>query len=70
MTEVNFLPGITQRRVVTGRLEVAGLEAGMAGGTPLILVHGNISSSWFFQELMLKLAGEGGFWVLASPRKA
>lgn len=65
MTEVKFLPGITQRRVMTGRLEVAGLEAGPASGIPVILVHGNISSSWFFQELMLKLADEGGFRVLA-----
>ncbi len=65
MSQVNFLPGITRRTVVTGRLEMAGLEAGPTSGVPVILVHGNISSSWFFQELMLKLADEGGFHVYA-----
>ncbi|MDB5078193.1 MAG: alpha/beta hydrolase [Chloroflexi bacterium] len=65
MTQVEFLPGITQRRVVTGRLEIASLETGPSGGVPIVLVHGNISSSWFFQELMLALANEGGFKVYA-----
>ncbi len=65
MSEVNFLPGITQRRTVTKRLEIAGLEAGPSGGVPVVLVHGNVSCSWFFQELILKLANEGGFQVFA-----
>lgn len=65
MSEVNILPGITQRFVVTARLEMAGLEAGPASGVPVVLVHGNSSSSLFFQELILRLANEGGYHVLA-----
>ena len=65
MSEANFLPGITQRRVVTDRLEISGLEAGPTAGVPVVLVDGNVSSSAFFQELMLKLANEGGYHVYA-----
>src|SRR6266496_3877260 len=39
----------------TGRLEIAYLEAG-TGNTPIVLVHGNTSSSLFFQDFMLALA--------------
>lgn len=65
MSEVNLLPGITQRMVATGRLEMAELEAGPASGVPVVLVHGNSSSSLFFQELILRLANEGGYHVYA-----
>jgi pimeloyl-ACP methyl ester carboxylesterase len=64
MSEANILPGITQRVVVADRLEMAGLEAGPATGAPVVLVHGNLSSSLFFQDLILELA-EKGFHVFA-----
>lgn len=69
MSDVSFLPGITQRLVVTSRLEMAGLEAGPASGVPVVLVHGNVSCSWFFQELVLRLADEGGYHVYASDMR-
>jgi pimeloyl-ACP methyl ester carboxylesterase len=55
MATTQLLPGITQNKIKTDRLEVAYLEAG-AGSTPIILVHGNTSSSLFYQDFMLALA--------------
>ncbi len=59
-----LLPGITQNKVNTDRLEVAYLEAG-TGDTPIVLVHGNCSSSLFFQDFMLALAGTGRYKIYA-----
>ena len=55
MTTTSLLPGISQNKMKTGRLEIAYLEAG-TGNTPIVLVHGNTSSSLFFQDFMLALA--------------
>jgi pimeloyl-ACP methyl ester carboxylesterase len=59
-----LLPGITQHKKQTGRLEIAYLEAG-AGSTPIVLIHGNCSSSLYFQDFMLALAASGRYTVLA-----
>ena len=64
MSTVQLLPGIAQTKVKTDRLEVAYLEAGL-GNTPLVLVHGNCSSSHFFQDFMLALAAKGHYTVYA-----
>src|SRR5450759_4912262 len=50
-----LLAGITQHTVKTDRLEIAYLEAGH-GSTAIMLVHGNTSSSLFYQDFMLELA--------------
>jgi len=55
MTTTSLLPGIAQNKMKTGRLEIAYLEAG-TGNTPIVLVHGNTSSSLFIQDFMLALA--------------
>lgn len=59
-SDPNLLPGITQRAIDTPRLRTAILER--AGDDPstaadrtLVLVHGNVSSALFWQELMLAL---------------
>ena len=59
-----LLPGITQRQVKTDRLEMAYLEAG-TGNIPLVLVHGNCTSSLFFQDFMLALAATNQYRVYA-----
>ena len=59
-----LLPGITQHKKQTGRLEIAYLEAG-TGSTPIVLIHGNCSSSLYFQDFMLALAASGRYTVLA-----
>src|SRR5438876_2955729 len=64
LSTVQLLPGITQKKVKTDRLEVAYLEAGL-GNIPLVLVHGNCSSSHFFQDFMLALATNGHYTVYA-----
>lgn len=63
-TTTALLPGISQSTIKTGRLEVAYLEAG-TGDIPIVLVHGNCSSSLFFQDFMLALAATNRYRVLA-----
>lgn len=53
-----------QDTIKTDRLTVAYLTAG-TGGIPLVLVHGNCSSSLFFQDFMLALAATGRYTVYA-----
>jgi pimeloyl-ACP methyl ester carboxylesterase len=51
-----MLEGITTRRVPTKRLTVNVLEVdGRTDGTPVLFVHGNVSSSLFWQPTMLAL---------------
>jgi pimeloyl-ACP methyl ester carboxylesterase len=64
LSSIQLLPGITQHKIKTGRLEVAYLEAG-TGVTPIVLVHGNCSSSHFFQDFMLSLAATGRYTIYA-----
>ena len=64
MSTAHLLPGITQDKVKTDRLDFAYLEAG-TGNTPIVLVHGNCSSSLFFQDFMLALAATGRYTVCA-----
>src|SRR5580700_1006433 len=54
-----LLPGITAERVPTSRLTVNVLSVagrdGSAENTPVLFVHGNVSSSLFWQPMMLAL---------------
>ena len=59
-----LLPGITQNKIKTDRLETTYLEAG-AGSTPIVLVHGNTSSSLFFQDFMQALAATNRYKIYA-----
>ena len=57
----NLLPGITSRTVDTPRLRVNVLEhrpESAGGGVPVVFVHGNCSSSLFWQPLMRSLPGD------------
>src|SRR6201995_3958306 len=58
-----LLAGISARRVPTGRLTVGVLEADGGAGAPVLFVHGNVSSSLFWQPTMLALPA--GFRALA-----
>lgn len=52
----DLLPGISSRRIDTARLGTSLLELdGRDRGEPLLLVHGNVSSNLFWQQLMLAL---------------
>jgi pimeloyl-ACP methyl ester carboxylesterase len=59
-----LLPGISQQYCQTERLKLAYLTAG-TGATPIVLVHGNCSSSLFFQDFMLALAESGNYTLYA-----
>src|ERR1700683_1710779 len=50
-----LLPGITARRVPTCRLTVNVLSVAGRTGPAVLFVHGNVSSSLFWQPLMLAL---------------
>jgi len=50
-----LLPGIAAVRVPTSRLTTAVLSVDGRGGTPVLFVHGNVSSSLFWQPTMLAL---------------
>lgn len=50
-----LLPGVIARRIRTGRLTVNVLEAENRAGVPVLFVHGNVSSSLFWQTTMLAL---------------
>jgi pimeloyl-ACP methyl ester carboxylesterase len=64
LSTVHLLSGINQKKMKTDRLEVAYLEAG-TGNIALILIHGNCSSSHFFQDFMLALAAKGHYIIYA-----
>lgn len=53
----------TARTVSTSRLNVHARFAGQEGGTPVILVHGNVSSGAFFEDLMAAIPA--GHYVIA-----
>ncbi len=52
---INHLAGITPLKVKTSRLEHYVLTSGPQDGVPVLLVHGNASSSAFWEEVMLAL---------------
>src|SRR5262245_31888291 len=53
-----LLPGVTAERVPAGRLTVAVLSVTGRAGPAVLFVHGNVSSSLFWQPAMLALPGE------------
>jgi pimeloyl-ACP methyl ester carboxylesterase len=65
MSEIRFLPGVEQKRVKTKRLDVAYLEAGAGNPINVVLIHGNVSCGWFFEELMVTLASGGQYHLYA-----
>ena len=64
MSTTPLLAGINQQKITTDRLEIAYLEAG-TGSTPIVLLHGNTSSSLFFQDFMLALAATNRYTIYA-----
>lgn len=50
-----LIEGVTARAVETSRLRTHVLESGPEDGTPVVFVHGNVSSSRFFEETLAAL---------------
>ncbi len=59
-----LLRGVTARTIETPRLSTHLLEGGPNGGEPALLVHGNVSSSRFFEDTLAALA-DGGYRGIA-----
>ncbi len=55
MSTIPTLAGITSRRVETPRLTIHALFSGPEDGEPVLFIHGNASSSTFWEETMLAL---------------
>lgn len=49
---MNLPPGITSHTIQTPRLRLHYLEAGPANGTPVIMIHGNLATSRFYEHLI------------------
>lgn len=63
MSRRQLRPGLTRSTVQTSRLAMDVLSTGPDDGVPLILIHGNISTGRFFEDLMVALPKK--FRVLA-----
>jgi pimeloyl-ACP methyl ester carboxylesterase len=57
MSSIPTLPGITSQMIETPRLRTHALFSGPADGVAVLFVHGNASSSTFWEETMLELPG-------------
>lgn len=55
MSTIPTLPGITSRMIDTPRLQMHALFSGPEDGTAVLFLHGNASSSTYWEEIMLKL---------------
>lgn len=55
MATVETLPGIVSEMIETERLQMHALFSGKADGVPVIFLHGNASSSTYWEEIMLML---------------
>jgi pimeloyl-ACP methyl ester carboxylesterase len=49
---VDLLPGVTSHVTQTDRLRMHWLQSGPEDGVPVVLVHGNLSTSRFFEHLL------------------
>lgn len=58
-----LMQGIDAHVMETQRLRTHVLQAGVRTGTPVVLVHGNVSSARFFEETLLALPE--GYWGIA-----
>ena len=65
MADPALLEGVTAEIVDTPRLRTHLLAGGIEGGARVFFVHGNTSSSRFFEETLAALPPEAGFWGLA-----
>ena len=65
MADPALLEGVAANTVETPRLKTRLLSGGAEGGAPVLFVHGNASSSRFFEETLAALPGEAGYRGLA-----
>lgn len=61
------LEGVTARTITTPCLTTRVLFSGPEGGTPVIFLHGNLSSATWWEEVMVTLPE--GFWAIAPDQR-
>lgn len=65
MADPGLIQGVVEETVDTPRLKTRLLSAGVEGGEPVFFIHGNASSSRFFEETLAALPGGSGYRGLA-----
>ncbi len=65
MSDTDLLQGVAAETVQTPRLRTHLLTGGAEGGEPVFFIHGNVSSSRFFEETLAALPDESGYRGLA-----
>ena len=65
MSDPTLLEGVAANIVDTPQLRMHLLSSGTEGGEPVFFVHGNVSSSRFFEETLAALPSEAGYRCLA-----
>ncbi|MDQ3773021.1 MAG: alpha/beta hydrolase [Pseudomonadota bacterium] len=65
MADLDLLKGVAAKTVDTPRLRTYLLTGGAEGGAPIFFVHGNASSSRFFEETLAALPKEGRYGGVA-----
>ena len=65
MANPALLKGVTAETVNIPRLRTHLLAGGAEGGAPLFFIHGNTSSSRFFEETLAALPPEASYWGLS-----
>jgi pimeloyl-ACP methyl ester carboxylesterase len=60
---MDLRPGVRSRRLATTRLEVHLLESGPEDGTPVVLLHGNLSTARYWEDVLA--AAPGGHRLIA-----
>jgi pimeloyl-ACP methyl ester carboxylesterase len=65
LADRNLLKGVAAKTVDTRRLRTHFLTGGAERGVPIFFVHGNASSSRFFEETLAALPKEARYWGIA-----
>ena len=65
--KVPTMDGITPKTITTDRLTTRVLFSGDEGGTPVVFLHGNVTSATWWEETMLALPD--GFWAIAPDQR-
>jgi pimeloyl-ACP methyl ester carboxylesterase len=70
VADPTLLEGVSAKIVETPRLSTHMLTGGDERAEPVFFVHGNVSSSSFFEETLAALPGEGGYRGFAPDLRA
>ena len=65
---MNLPAGVTGNTAQTSRLRMRYIESGPAGGVPVVMVHGNLSTGRFFEHLMP--GAPDGYRIIAPDMRA